>query len=81
MVKVEVYTNKGCRACVNAKRLFDSKGVAYEEKETRFRSARMDREFLDADPRAASRSLKSSSSMERGLVVLTMSLSSTIGPG
>ena len=26
-----MYTNKGCGACVNAKRLLDSKGVAYEE--------------------------------------------------
>ena len=31
MAKVELYTNKGCGACVNAKRLLDSKGVAYEE--------------------------------------------------
>ena len=45
MVKVEVYTNKGCGACVNAKRLFDSKDVTYEEKKLGS-SARMDREFL-----------------------------------
>ena len=32
MAKVEVYTNKGCGACVNAKRLLDSKKVEYEEK-------------------------------------------------
>ena len=45
MVKVELYTNKGCAACVNAKRLFDQKGVVYEEKKLGA-SARMDREFL-----------------------------------
>ena len=45
MVEVEVYTNKGCPACVNAKRLFANKGVAYEEKKLGS-SARMDREFL-----------------------------------
>ena len=31
MAKVELYTNRGCGACVNAKRLLDSKGVAYDE--------------------------------------------------
>lgn len=31
MAEVELYTNKGCGACVNAKRLLDSKGVQYEE--------------------------------------------------
>ncbi len=45
MAKVELYTNKGCAACVNAKRLFDRKGVPYEEKKLGT-SARMDREFL-----------------------------------
>ena len=45
MAKVELYTNKGCGACVSAKRLFDRKGVAYEEKKLGS-SARMDREFL-----------------------------------
>ena len=45
MVSIEIYTNRGCPACVNAKRLFDNKGVAYEEKKLGS-SARMDREFL-----------------------------------
>ncbi|MFL2949814.1 MAG: glutaredoxin domain-containing protein [Candidatus Poseidoniaceae archaeon] len=45
MAKVELYTNKGCGACVNAKRLFDRKGVEYEEKKLGT-SARMDREYL-----------------------------------
>jgi glutaredoxin 3 len=44
MAKVEVYTNKGCPACVNAKRLFDRKGVPYDEKKLGS-SARTDREF------------------------------------
>ena len=32
MAKVELYTNRGCGACVNAKRLLDKKKVTYEEK-------------------------------------------------
>ena len=44
MAKVELYTNRGCGACVNAKRLLDSKGVAYDE--IRLGSSRrMDLEF------------------------------------
>ena len=31
MAKVELYTSRGCGACVNAKRLFDSKKVQYDE--------------------------------------------------
>ena len=31
MAKVELYTNRGCGACVNAKRLLDSKNVSYQE--------------------------------------------------
>ena len=31
MTKVELYTSRGCGACVNAKRMFDSKKVPYEE--------------------------------------------------
>ena len=31
MAKVEVYTNRGCGACVNAKRLLDSKKIQYQE--------------------------------------------------
>ena len=32
MVEVEVYTNKGCPACVNVKQYLDRKGVEYIEK-------------------------------------------------
>ena len=32
MAKVELYTNRGCGACINAKRLLDKKKVTYEEK-------------------------------------------------
>ncbi|MDE0858318.1 MAG: hypothetical protein OSA38_07100 [Candidatus Poseidoniaceae archaeon] len=45
MAKVELYTNKGCSACVSAKRLFDRKGITFEEKKLGA-STRMDREFL-----------------------------------
>ena len=31
MAKIELYTNRGCGACVNAKRLLDSKKVNYQE--------------------------------------------------
>ena len=31
MAKVEIYTGKRCGACVNAKRLLDSKSVEYDE--------------------------------------------------
>ena len=31
MAKVEIYTKKWCGYCARAKRLLDSKGVAYEE--------------------------------------------------
>ena len=31
MAGVEVYTNKGCAACVNAKHFLDNKGVDYTE--------------------------------------------------
>tara|TARA_B110001452_G_scaffold267608_1_gene278433 strand:- start:5138 stop:5458 length:321 start_codon:yes stop_codon:yes gene_type:complete len=31
MADIEVYTNKGCSACVNAKHLLDRKGVNYRE--------------------------------------------------
>ncbi len=32
MAEVEVYTNKGCPACVSAKHFLDRKGVEYTEK-------------------------------------------------
>lgn len=32
MVEVEIFTNKGCPSCVNAKQYFDTKGVQYTEK-------------------------------------------------
>jgi glutaredoxin 3 len=31
MAKIEVYTKMGCPYCMRARRLLDSKGVAYEE--------------------------------------------------
>ena len=31
MAKVEIYTKMGCPYCARAKKLLDSKGVAYEE--------------------------------------------------
>jgi len=44
MAKVELYTNRGCGACVNAKRLLDSKKIDYEEKKLGS-SRRIDAEF------------------------------------
>ncbi len=44
MAGVEVYTNKGCAACVNAKRFLDSKGVDYTEKKLG-KSRKIDAEF------------------------------------
>ncbi|HJL97290.1 MAG TPA: glutaredoxin domain-containing protein [Candidatus Poseidoniaceae archaeon] len=44
MAKVELYTNRGCGACVNAKRLLDSKKVNYVEKKLGS-SKRIDAEF------------------------------------
>ena len=44
MAKIELYTNRGCGACVNAKRLLDSKKVEYEEKRLGS-SKRIDAEF------------------------------------
>ncbi len=44
MAKIELYTNRGCGACVNAKRLLDSKKVEYEEKRLGT-SRRIDLEF------------------------------------
>jgi glutaredoxin 3 len=31
MISVEIYTTRTCGSCIRAKRLFDSKGVEYEE--------------------------------------------------
>lgn len=31
MVHVEIYTKSNCSYCIRAKRLLDSKGIAYEE--------------------------------------------------
>ena len=32
MAEVEIYTNKGCPACVNVKQYLDRKGIEYIEK-------------------------------------------------
>ena len=44
MAKVEVYTNKGCPACVNVKHYLDRKGVNYTEKQLG-KSKKVDIEF------------------------------------
>lgn len=44
MAEVEIYTNKGCPACVSAKSYFDRKGVAYIEKKLG-KSRKTDLEF------------------------------------
>ena len=44
MVEVEIYTNKGCPACVNVKQYLDKKGIEYVEKRLG-RSRKTDLEF------------------------------------
>ena len=44
VAEVEIYTNKGCSACVRAKHLLDSKGVSYTEKKLG-KSKKIDAEF------------------------------------
>jgi glutaredoxin 3 len=44
MADVEIYTNKGCPACVGAKHYLDSKGVSYAEKKLG-KSKKIDSEF------------------------------------
>ena len=44
MAEVEVYTNRGCPACVSAKNYFDKKGVTYIEKKLG-KSRKTDAEF------------------------------------
>ena len=44
MAVVEIYTNRGCGACVRAKQLLDRKGVSYEEKKLG-KSKKIDAEF------------------------------------
>ena len=44
MVEVEIYTNKGCPACVNVKQYLDRKGIEYVEKRLG-RSRKTDLEF------------------------------------
>ena len=44
MAEIEVYTNKGCPACVSAKHYLDKKGVAYDEKKLG-KSRKVDAEF------------------------------------
>tara|TARA_B100000900_G_C20206594_1_gene564088 strand:- start:54 stop:374 length:321 start_codon:yes stop_codon:yes gene_type:complete len=44
MVEVEIYTNKGCPACVNVKQYLDRKGIDYVEKRLG-RSRKTDLEF------------------------------------
>jgi len=53
VAKIEIYTNRGCPACVNAKQFLDRKGVPYEEKKLG-RSNSIDLEF-----RAKTRGAKS----------------------
>ena len=42
--KVQIFTNRGCPACVNAKRFFDQMNVDYEELKLG-KSAAMDKKF------------------------------------
>ena len=44
MADVEIYTNRGCSACVGAKHYLDSKGVSYAEKKLG-KSKKIDSEF------------------------------------
>ncbi|NCF96535.1 MAG: glutaredoxin [Euryarchaeota archaeon] len=44
MADVEIYTNRGCSACVGAKHYLDSKGVNYTEKKLG-KSKKIDSEF------------------------------------
>ena len=44
MADVEIYTNRGCPACVGAKHYLDSKGVTYTEKKLG-KSKKVDSEF------------------------------------
>jgi len=44
MAEVEVYTNKGCSACVKVKQYLDSKGIMYVEKKLG-KSKKIDAEF------------------------------------
>ena len=44
MVDIEVYTNKGCPACVSVKHYLDRKGVDYVEKKLG-KSKKIDIEF------------------------------------
>ena len=44
MAEVEVYTNRGCPACVNVKQFLDRKGINYTEKQLG-KSKKVDIEF------------------------------------
>ena len=44
MAEVDIYTNKGCSACVRAKHFLDSKGITYTEKKLG-KSKKTDAEF------------------------------------
>ena len=44
MPRVEIYTNRGCPACVNAKQFLDRKGIQYLEKKLG-KSKTIDAEF------------------------------------
>ena len=44
MAEVEIYTNKGCGACVSAKHFLDRKGISYTEKKLG-KSKKTDAEF------------------------------------
>ena len=44
MAEVEVYTNRGCPACVNVKQYLDRKGINYTEKQLG-KSKKVDIEF------------------------------------
>ena len=68
MADVEIYTNKGCPACVGAKHYLDSKGVSYAEKKLG-KSKKIDSEF-SIRTRGAKKSLRFLLTMN-GLGVLT----------
>ena len=44
VAEVDIYTNKGCAACVRAKHFFDTKGVSYVEKKLG-KSKKIDMEY------------------------------------
>ena len=69
MVDIEVYTNKGCPACVSVKHYLDRKGVDYVEKKLG-KSKKIDIEFA-VRTKNSKKSLRCSSTAN-GLAVSTM---------